>query len=72
MNQDKLEILRNEIKLKRLAELTNLTQLQLSRILHRIRPTDQKTALRLAKLANQMSLRINYFTVDDFYHIEEE
>ena len=71
MNQEKLEILRNEIKLKRLAELTDLTQLQLSRILHKIRPTDHKTALKLARLANQMSLRVNYFNVDDFYHIED-
>ena len=73
MNKEKLEYLKRSIKLTRLAEFAGLKHpVELHRIIKRTQATDYQTARKLADLANKMSLRVNYYTADDFYYKEEE
>ena len=66
MNQEKLNVLKREIKLGRLAELAGVTRHFLSKIFNGHEQASEERAELLADLSNRMTGRENYFLSSDF------
>jgi plasmid maintenance system antidote protein VapI len=66
MKPEKLEVLKKELKLGRLAELAGITRHYLSKIFNGHEQASDERAIILADLSNKMTMREGYFLPSDF------
>lgn len=65
MNQEKINLLKKNVKMKGLASLAQISPIYLSNVLHGREKPSQELAQKLADLSNTLSFS-NSFTAEDF------